>query len=333
MKRQPRVYHGPFNIAGIPGILAKTEREAGFSSKAICFPAGVYQRDVDQTVTAFTADNAVAALIDHEIFNFHFGHSLWGDGLEDIPALKLAGKKVVMHFHGCDIRDSKVAQQKYAISVCQACWPMACNRNRAHAREVAQSLGRRVVVYTPDIREFVPNATYLPQPVDLEALDGAKLRLAGHDRDPNVVRIVHAPSAIDLKGSVYLQQACTQLKARGVNVELRLMTQRTHEEVLEEVANADLVVDQLLAGAYGVFAVEAMALGVPTIAYIRDDLRPLYGDDMPVISATPRDIGEVVLNAIERRDTWAEIGARSRRYVETRHERRVVSRRLIELYD
>ena len=176
MKKQPRVYHGPFNIAGIPGILAKTEREAGYGSKAVCFPAGVYQRDVDQTITGFTADNAVAALIDYDVFNFHFGYSLWGDGLEDIPALRLAGKKVVMHFHGCDIRDSKVAQQKYAINPCQACWPMACNRNRAHAREVAQSLGRGVVVSAPDTPEFVSHTTFLPPPVDLEKLDEAKIR-------------------------------------------------------------------------------------------------------------------------------------------------------------
>ncbi|WP_165190999.1 glycosyltransferase [Caulobacter soli] len=332
MKQQPRVYHGPFNIAGIPGILAKTEREIGLSSRAICFPAGVYQRDVDQTITSFTADHALSAMLDYDIFNFHFGYSLWGDGLEDIRFLKMAGKKVVMHFHGCDIRDSKVVQRKYPINACQACWPMACNRNRLQAREVARGLGRRAVVYTPDIQEFAPNATFLPQPVDLQELDAEAAGLPVHERDPDVVRIVHAPSALDLKGSVHLQNACERLAARGVKVDLRLMTQRTHAEVMEEIANADLVVDQLLAGAYGVFAVEAMARGVPTLGYIRDDLRDIYSEDLPMISATPYDIESILLQAIERRSDWEGIGRRSRAYVEARHDRRVVSPRLIELY-
>ena len=45
----------------------------------------------------------------------------------------------------------------------------------------------------------------------------------------------------------------------------------THGEALGRLAAADLVVDQLVLGWYGAVAVEAMALGRPVLAYIRED--------------------------------------------------------------
>lgn len=327
-----RIYHGPFNIAGIPGLIARAERAMGLQSTAICFPAGAYDRDVDRRITAFTADEAVNAFMSHDIFNFHFGHTLLGDGLGDLPLLKFARKTVLMHFHGCDIRDSKHMQRTHRINTCQACWPMACNSNRNQARAAGRELGPRAIVYTPDLKEFLPDATFLPQPVDVRALDAAAAEFRLPERDPGIVRLVHAPSSVDLKGTAFVVGACDRLRAKGVPIELRLVTGKPHREVLEEIANADFVVDQLLAGAHGVFAVEAMALGVPTIAYIRDDLRGLYPPDFPVISATPEGLSEVVGTLLDDRDSWKGLGVRSRAYAQREHDMAQVAARLAKLY-
>jgi hypothetical protein len=61
ISRASRIYHGPFNIAGIPGLIARAERARGYQSSAVCFPGGVYDRDVDRQITAFTADEAARA--------------------------------------------------------------------------------------------------------------------------------------------------------------------------------------------------------------------------------------------------------------------------------
>ena len=52
--------------------------------------------------------------------------------------------------------------------------------------------------------------------------------------------------------------------------------------------DADIVVDQLLAGWYGGFAVEAMALGKPVIAYLREsDLHHVPAGDARGVAADP----------------------------------------------
>ena len=43
-----------------------------------------------------------------------------------------------------------------------------------------------------------------------------------------------------------------------------------HTELVEMVKSADIVVDQLLLGSYGVFACEAMAAGRVTVGHIAD---------------------------------------------------------------
>jgi len=88
---------------------------------------------------------------------------------------------------------------------------------------------------------------------------------------------------------------------------------------------ADLVIDQLLAGWYGGFAVEAMALAKPVICYIReDDLKYIpqaMRAELPIINATPDSIYTVVREWVtSRRHGLRERGLQSRRYVERWHE-------------
>jgi glycosyltransferase involved in cell wall biosynthesis len=327
-----RIFHGPFNIAGIPGILARAERAAGLKSRAVCFPQGVYQRDVDQLITGFTADFAAEAFASYDIFNFHFGYSLFGDSLNDLPWLKRAGKKIIMHFHGCDIRDSKIVQEKYEVSACQACWPMACNRNRTDARRMAAKYADHVVCYTPDILEFVERSIFVPQPVDVAALTAIAAKRHYAPRDFGPLQVVHAPSATDLKGSAHVEAAVERLRARGVPIELNLVTNRPHAEVIEALLDADLVVDQLLFGAYGVFSVEAMALGRPTACYVREDVRGKYLEAPPLIDASPHTIEGVLEHFALDRSALRGIGAASAQYVLANHSVTAVADRLRSLY-
>lgn len=328
-----RVFHGPFNIAGIPGLLSRIERNRGLHSRSVCMPQGVYQRDVDQIITEFSPQFLASAIRDFDVFNFHFGHSLLGDGLQDVPWLRRAGKKVIMHFHGCDIRDSKVVQEKYKISACQACWPMACNANRAEARQMAAIYADQVVCYTPDILEFVDRSVFLPQPIDAAGLAVAGGRRPYEPRAVGPLRVVHAPSSMDLKGTAHLEVAVERLQARGVPIALNLVSKRPHSDVIEALLDADIVVDQLLIGAYGVLAVEAMALGRPTICYIREDIQGKYGHSLPIIDANPFTIESVLERFAFDRCGLSEIGRASMAYVQANHAADEVADRLQRLYN
>ncbi|MDP6494871.1 MAG: glycosyltransferase family 1 protein, partial [Dehalococcoidia bacterium] len=123
----------------------------------------------------------------------------------------------------------------------------------------------------------------------------------------------------------YILEAIQRLQGDGMEFEFQIVENVPHDRVKEVYNQADLLVEQLLAGWYGALAVELMALGKPVIAYIRDeDLRfipPAMKEELPLVNATPHTIYDVLKRCLsmERSDLRA-IGARSRAYVERWHD-------------
>jgi len=112
----------------------------------------------------------------------------------------------------------------------------------------------------------------------------------------------------------------------------------TQSELKARCARADLVVDQLLVGWYGGLAVEAMALGRPVVAYLREEdltgVPPEMREQLPLIRAEPSTIYGVLKEMLTtcRRDL-AELGRRSRDYVVRWHDPRSVAEQLVADYE
>ena len=97
--------------------------------------------------------------------------------------------------------------------------------------------------------------------------------------------VVHAPSSRRRKGTDHVLAACAEL-----DVELRIVEGLHHEEALEHYRDADIVVDQLNAGWYGLFAIECMALGKPVVTFLHDEAvrrtEEAYDVRVPIVNAT-----------------------------------------------
>jgi hypothetical protein len=137
--------------------------------------------------------------------------------------------------------------------------------------------------------------------------------------------VLHAPSHRGVKGTEHIVRAAERLQAEGVPFEFRLVEGLTHAEARRLYERADLAVDQVLAGWYGGFAVEMMAFGVPVVAYLREGdlafLPEAMRRDLPVVSATPGTVYAVLKSLLTaRRGELADLGRRSRAYVETWHD-------------
>ena len=329
-----RVFHGPTNVAGAAGVLSAAQRSLGADAKSVCFDSGHYEYRADETLPlGVRSEIRLLTLARHfDVFHFYFGQSLTMSKLWDIPLLKRLGKQVFLYFCGCDIRDSKLVIERHPISACAECWPMSCSPNRRAALEAA-AIADGVFVSTPDLLEFVPDATLLPQPIDLQKL--AKLNqlsdLSARDSDAPV-RIVHAPSSRSIKGTVHVERSIEELTASGHDVELVLVEGMSYEESLEIYRTSDLAVDQLLIGAYGQFAVEMMAMGKPVVCYLRDDLRSHYGDQLPIVSAEPSTLTEVLANLIADRSQFARLGEQGIDYVADHHGADVVAAAALDMY-
>ena len=126
-----------------------------------------------------------------------------------------------------------------------------------------------------------------------------------------------------------------QLKSR-FDFELILVEKKTHEEALAIYRSADLAIDQVLAGWYGGFAVEMMAMGKPVACFIREgDLKfvpePMK-NDLAILNIDPGNLTEDLAAILERQAEWPELGRRSRRYVERWHDPDHIAEAMIAAY-
>ena len=112
-----------------------------------------------------------------------------------------------------------------------------------------------------------------------------------------------------------------QLKAEGHDVELIFFKGVPNRELRFYQAQADIVVDMLTFGWFGANVREALMLGKPVVCYLRpewlDDMRreiPGYVDELPVVSATPETVHEVLAELVSNRDKRIALGRRSREF-------------------
>lgn len=323
----------------MPHVLAKAQRTLGHHAIAYSMSPSSYRYTADIQLDTSTGihdklkavTNIFRFAATFDIFHFYFGNSLAGNRLYDVRFLKKLGKKIFFYFCGCDIRDSKEVIAKYEFSGCKDCWPMLCSANRDRAYDVAVELADGIFVSTPDLLDFVPGSIWLPPPIDLQALDELSRKI-DYKQDTGKIVVAHAPTSRMIKGSRYVIEAVEALQRESYNIELKLIENMPYEAALAEYVKADIVIDQLLIGWYGLVSIEMMALRKPVICYIREDLRQYVSDEIPLISANILNLKDVLRSLIERPDSWKSQGERGRKYVEKYHEAGKVAEMALEMY-
>jgi glycosyltransferase involved in cell wall biosynthesis len=144
--------------------------------------------------------------------------------------------------------------------------------------------------------------------------------------------VVHSPSAPVAKGTPYVLEAVRELKAK-YDFEFTLVENTQRGEALKIMSECDVYVDQLVLGAHGFAAVEAMAFGKPVICYVNPEIGKDYPADLPIVNANPDNIAEQLEALIRNASLRREIGEKSRAYVEKYHDERKVAAELVQIYD
>ncbi len=143
--------------------------------------------------------------------------------------------------------------------------------------------------------------------------------------------IVHAPSSRRRKGTEHVLAA-----VEGLDADLELVEGLHHDEAFERYRAADVVVDQLNAGWYGVFAIEAMALGKPVVTFLHDEAvrrtEEAFGTRVPLVPTTKETLREALRPLVVDPALRRRVGAESRAYVERVHDLERVADRLLALY-
>lgn len=135
--------------------------------------------------------------------------------------------------------------------------------------------------------------------------------------------VMHAPSNPRLKGTEAIETALHRLAGTGL-IEYRRLEGVPNDRMPAALAEADIVVDQLVMGLYGVGACEAMAAGRVVVSYVGDDVRARVrattGLDLPVAEAGPDTLADVVAGIVTDRDAARELAAAGPGFVREVHD-------------
>jgi hypothetical protein len=145
--------------------------------------------------------------------------------------------------------------------------------------------------------------------------------------------IAHAPTDREVKGTVHVMKAVRRLIAKGYPIVLDLVEGVSHNEAKKRYANADIIVDSLTEGCYGLFALECIAMNKIVIGYISDVMRVWYPVDMPIISAHDGNIYGVLRSVLDKMMSGIKIDLDGRGYVEKHHDHLKVAGKLKTLYE
>jgi glycosyltransferase involved in cell wall biosynthesis len=308
-ERPLRVTHAPVNTAGIPWDNVQALRKRGVDARLVVFERYRLHPEADEEIRrpnglarrqAVQAAALARLLPRTDVFHFYFGLTLVPRRLQ-FPLLRATRRKSVFHFLGSDIRGKTPDELAYA--------------RRADAR----------IVGSYDAIRWVPDAEVIPPGVDLTAL-----RPVPPARDDRPV-FVHAPSSRARKGTEEFERACEEL-----GVELQIVEGLHHAEARRRYEQADVVLDQLNAGWYGMLAIEAMALGKPVVTYLHDEAatrtEEAFGTRVPIVRTDRENLVDTLRPLAESAAERRRIGAESRAYVEQVHDLERVADRLLALY-
>jgi hypothetical protein len=338
-----RVLHAPCNVGNQPWTLSRAERALGLKSDLICNYSTWLEYPADRVLGSVGGKDKAelrrrrwygyTAPLRYDVLHYYFGRSLlYWDDLPDLNKnpyadLKIArklGRKIFMTLQGCDARLAEESNKRNAFTPCHqdrcgaysVCLAQLDAQRRAMIDEITP-LCDRVFYLNPELGHYVPNAEFLPYAnVEISEFD------ISSPTDNTVPIIVHAPSDPKIKGTSMIVEALEALRGQH-EFELVLVEGKTHAEAMEIYKSADLVIDQVLAGWYGGFAVEVMAMGKPVACYIRHEDQGFVPekmmDDMPIMKIRPDHLVEDLDAVFQQRKDWVRIGHSSRAYVERWH--------------
>ena len=263
-----------------------------------------------------------AALKDWSHAIFEAGRPIFGslngrDFRGDAAVLQSAGIRVALAMHGSEIRDPR----RHAATHPWSPFSDSSDPLTALLQKKYDELAPRVAAFdgpifvsTPDLLDYVPQGHWLPLVIDTSVWTPQAPPL-----DRPVPVVVHAPSNTALKGTGPVESALLPLAERGL-IEYRRIQGVPPSKIGAMLADADVVIDQMLAGSYGVLACESMALGRVVLGYlgsVRD-----YVGDVPMLEATPDSLGDVIATILEDREGTRAAAAAGPAFIAEYHDGR-----------
>lgn len=259
--------------------------------------------------------------------------------LVELSLYRLCRRAMFVHYQGDDARQGDACLTLFTDSIAHHVEPgYYTPQTDALKRRMIKRMTRycsAVYAVNPDLMYVLgEKARFIPYcHISLEDWQPVGVSL-----EQRPLRIGHAPSHRRAKGSDKILAALDVLSAEGLEFELVLVEGLSNDAARRKYEQVDVMIDQLHAGWYGGLAVELMAMAKPVMVYIRDEdlkfIPPGMRQDLPFVRTAAATITEDLRKVIAMpREDLAEIGRKSRAYVETWHNPRSIALEIKADYD
>jgi hypothetical protein len=242
----------------------------------------------------------VNKLWDFDIYHYEQGLDFLRDSSVAIK-LKLNGKHIVCFYHGNDVR------------------------NRGVIREIHE-LSDLNLTSELDLLEKYPGLKYLFLPIDTNEVVPVQ-------HENNKVKIAHATRSRFNKGSDYIIEVVKRLEQK-YPVELVLMENISHKEVMEIKSTCEIYIDQIAdkgGWGYGMSSVESLSQGLATCTYLNEkylEFIPEHG----FVNVNYENLEQELIKLISDKAYRYEMAKKGREWVVKVHDIKVVMDSLYNYY-
>lgn len=250
-----------------------------------------------------------------------FGDARTATFEDELSSVVDAGVTPALVFHGSELRRPTRHADEHSYSFFHDVpseWFEQMEEITRQTAELIERVDLPLFVSTPDLLADAPSATLLPLVVDVDHWVPSGTPL-GVERP----RVLHLPSrrVPAIKGTDHIEPVLDRLDRQGLITWVR-SGEVGHAQVRALVATADIVVDQIQTGSYGVAAIEAMASGKVVVGNLSPWVRRSIEDPIPIVDASPPDFEEVMIELIDSPDRIQRMGHDARSFVECWHDGR-----------
>lgn len=323
-----KVFHGTTEIAGQMGILSSALNKKGHCSVGYnTFHSYLGYKDYLVNTDQEGLNEKYEEILEgFNIYHFHYNTTICPD-FTDLPELKKRKKKMIMHHWGNDVRFHEQAKNNNPFVYTGDSPP----NEEIHGKllKITEYIKEAIVqdfeVYEY-VKDYYEKVHILPIAIDLSHFE---------PHYPSSIKekplILHAPTNPAFKGTTCVEETIEKLKGK-YDFDYRRIEKMNHEEVISLYADADIIIDQVLCGSYGLLSVESMALGKPVLTYIRSDLVSTFPNELPIINSNPDTLNHQLKLLLENPKLRRELGMKGRSYAEKYHSHDRVIEQLLTIY-
>ncbi len=260
----------------------------------------------------------IYGLFRFDIFHFISGETILTRKLRgvELKVYKLLGKRVIMHFVGSDIRSEEYLTRKEKNIHQFLKGENFGEKSMLYQKKLiadAETYADFIIVSTPDLKKIIPNSIYYPVVLDYKKFLDEISSIPIEQKNNNEIVILHSPSSVkksNLKGTNYITTILNKIVSSNKynirlilpadnNVERKTNYSASRYELFSYYKEADIVIDQMIIGWYGLLSIEALVAGKYVISYVDESLKKELFPECPIKIADVNTLEKVLIDCIE----------------------------------